>query len=48
MRVKTDVHSPSFLRVIGPVSNVPAFYEAYGVKAGDKMFRDDSVRVQIW
>ena len=48
LRVKTDVHSPSFLRVIGPVSNMTPFYEAYGVKAGDKMYRGDSVRVQIW
>jgi putative endopeptidase len=48
VRVKTDVHAPSFLRVIGPVTNLPPFYEAYGVKSGDKMFREDSVRVQIW
>jgi len=48
VRVKTDVHAPSFLRVIGPVSNLPQFYEAYGVKPGDRMYRADSVRVQIW
>ena len=48
MRVKTDVHSPSFLRVIGPVTNQPAFYAAFGVKPGDPMYRADSVRVQIW
>jgi putative endopeptidase len=48
VRVKTDVHAPSFLRVTGPASNVPAFYEAYGVRPGDKMYRDDSVRVRIW
>ena len=48
MRVKTDVHSPSFLRVIGPVTNQTDFYDAFGVKAGDKMYRPDSVRVKIW
>jgi putative endopeptidase len=48
VRVKTDVHAPSFLRVIGPVSNLPAFYDAYGVKPGDRMYRADSVRVRIW
>jgi putative endopeptidase len=48
MRVKTDVHSPSFLRVIGPVTNMPEFYEAYGVKPGDPMYRADDVRVKIW
>jgi len=48
MRVKTDVHAPTFLRVTGPVSNLVPFYEAYGVRPGDAMFRDDSVRVRIW
>jgi putative endopeptidase len=46
LRVKTDVHSPSFLRVIGPVSNMPEFYQAFDVKPGEKMYRTD--RVQIW
>lgn len=48
LRVKTDVHAPSFLRVSGPVSNLPQFYEAYGVRPGDRMFRADSVRVKVW
>ena len=48
MRVKTDVHAPSFLRVIGPVTNLPEFYEAYDVKPGDPMYRADDVRVKIW
>jgi len=48
MRVKTDVHAPSFLRVVGPVTNQPEFYAAYGVKPGDPMYRADSVRVAIW
>ncbi|HUK62356.1 MAG TPA: M13-type metalloendopeptidase, partial [Dongiaceae bacterium] len=48
VRVKTDVHAPSFLRVTGPVSNMPEFYQAYGVTRGDRMFRADSVRVRIW
>jgi putative endopeptidase len=47
-RVKTDVHAPSFLRVIGPCSNMPAFYAAYGVQPGDPMYRADDVRVKIW
>ena len=48
VRVKTDVHAPSPFRVIGPVSNMVPFYEAYSVKPGDRMYRADSVRVQIW
>lgn len=48
MQVMTDVHAPNFLRVNGPVSNMPEFYEAFGIKEGDKMWRADSVRVKIW
>lgn len=48
MRVKTDVHAPSFLRATGPVTNMPEFYQAFGVKPGDKMYREDAARVKIW
>ena len=44
----SDVHSPAKWRVLGPISNVPEFYEAFGVRAGQPMYRADSVRVQIW
>ncbi|MBS4042648.1 MAG: M13 family metallopeptidase [Chitinophagaceae bacterium] len=47
-QVKTDVHSPAKERINGPVVNVPEFYEAFGVKPGDKMYRADSLRVKIW
>jgi putative endopeptidase len=47
-RVKTDVHSPAKERINGPVVNVPEFYEAFGIKPGDKMYRADSLRVSIW
>ena len=46
--VKTDVHSPAKERINGPVVNLPEFYEAFGIKKGDKMFRADSLRVNIW
>jgi putative endopeptidase len=48
VRIKTDVHAPSFLRTIGPVSNMVPSYDAFGVRPGDKMYRADSVRVRIW
>ena len=48
MQVMTDVHAPNFLRVNGPFSNLPEFYEAFGVKQGDPMWRPDSMRVVIW
>ncbi len=47
-QVKTDVHSPPQFRVIGPLSDMPEFYEAFGVKQGDFMYRPDTARVRIW
>lgn len=46
--VMTDVHSPAKERVNGPMVNIPEFYEAFGIKPGDKMYRPDSLRVNIW
>ena len=47
-RILTDVHSPAKWRVNGPLPNVPEFYEAFGVKPGDKMYLPDSARVRLW
>lgn len=47
-RINNDPHSPEMYRVDGPTSNMQAFYDAFGVKPGDKMFRADSIRVHIW
>jgi len=47
-RILTDVHSPANYRVNGPLADVPAFYEAFNVKPGDKLYRPDSARVTIW
>jgi len=47
-QVMVDVHSPAKERVNGPLVNLPEFYEAFGVKPGDKMYRPDSLRVIIW
>ncbi|MCX6243873.1 MAG: M13 family metallopeptidase [Bacteroidetes bacterium] len=47
-QVKSDEHSPAKFRVIGPLSNIPEFYETFGVKKGDAMFRPDSLIVKIW
>jgi len=44
----TDVHSPAQYRVNGPMADVPAFYDAFGVKPGQKLYRPDSARVKIW
>ncbi|MEO7529914.1 MAG: M13 family metallopeptidase [Sediminibacterium sp.] len=47
-QLKTDVHAPAKERVNGPMVNIPEFYEAFGVKKGDRMYREDSLRVKIW
>jgi putative endopeptidase len=44
----SDVHSPAQFRVNGPFADVDAFYETFGVKAGDKLYIPDSLRVKIW
>lgn len=47
-RLKEDVHSPGDYRVNGSLVNVPEFYEAFGIKAGDKMFIPADKRAVIW
>ena len=44
----TNVHAPEFLRVNGPLTDVPEFYEAFHIKKGDKMWLDPEKRVRIW
>lgn len=46
--VKTNPHSPARFRVVGPLSNMKEFYEAFGVKAGDKLYRKPEERAEIW
>jgi putative endopeptidase len=47
-QVLTDVHSPSYLRVNGPFSNIPEFYAAFGIQKGQPMWRPDSLQVKVW
>ncbi|MDB5229124.1 MAG: putative metalloendopeptidase [Bacteroidota bacterium] len=47
-RILTDVHSPDFLRVNGPFSNIDDFYKVFDVKPGDKLYRSEPARVKIW
>ena len=47
-RLKTDPHSPSEQRANGTPVNVPAFYSAFGVKEGDKLFKPEAERITIW
>jgi putative endopeptidase len=47
-RLLSDVHSPAKWRVNGPFSNIPDFYEAFGVKPGQPMWRPPEARVKVW
>ena len=47
-RLVTDPHSPSHFRGNGPVTNLDAFYEAFNVKPGDKLYKPKAERIQIW
>jgi putative endopeptidase len=47
-RTKEDVHSLGRFRVIGPLRNVPAFYTAFDVKEGQKMYLTEDKRAKIW
>ncbi|MES2899659.1 MAG: M13-type metalloendopeptidase [Pseudomonadota bacterium] len=48
VQVKTDPHSPGMFRANGTMKNQPAFYDAFGVKPGDKMYIAPKERVTIW
>ncbi|APZ95039.1 M13 family metallopeptidase [Fuerstiella marisgermanici] len=47
-RLVVDPHSPSAFRGNGPVTNLDAFYEAFDVKPGDKLYKKPEDRIQIW
>lgn len=47
-RLVVDPHSPSAFRGNGPVTNLNAFYEAFDVKPGDKLYKKPEARIQIW
>jgi putative endopeptidase len=47
-RILTNEHSPGMYRANGPLSNMREFYDAFGVKKGDKMYREEKYRIRIW
>lgn len=47
-RLLTGPHSPPEYRVNGIVRNVDAWYKAFNVKPGDKMYLTPEQRVRIW
>ena len=47
-RVKRDPHALGEWRVNGALPHINAWYEAFGVKKGDKLFIPESERLQLW
>ncbi len=46
--ILTDPHSPGMHRANGPIVNMDAWYEAFNVKPGDKMYVAPENRIRIW
>lgn len=46
--LKTSPHSPGMYRAYVPLQNIDAFYEAFEIKEGDKMYVAPEKRVRIW
>ena len=47
-RVKNDPHALGKWRVDGALPHIDAWYEAFGVKQGDKMFIPKNERLELW
>jgi putative endopeptidase len=47
-QVMTNPHSTPQYRTNNPMADLPAFYTAFNVKPGDKMYMPDSLRAEVW
>jgi putative endopeptidase len=46
--IKTDPHSPESVRGTVPEMNLTPFYDAFGIKEGDKMYLAPDKRISLW
>ena len=46
--IVTDNHSPGMYRGNGPLTNIDAWYKAFDVKPGDKLYKAPDMRTKIW
>lgn len=46
--IKTDPHSPGQFRTIGAPVNMDAWYKAFDVKTGDKLYKKPEERIRLW
>ena len=48
MLVNSDVHSPARIRVMAALPMIDTWYDAFGIKQGDKMFIPKEKRALVW
>ncbi len=46
--INTDVHSPNIARVNAALPQIDAWYDAFKIKKGDKLYLPKNKRAQIW
>ncbi|AUD01196.1 M13 family metallopeptidase [Spirosoma pollinicola] len=46
--IMTDPHAPGLYRCNGPLSNINAWYQAFNVQPGDKMYKKPEDRIKVW
>ncbi len=47
-RIVSDPHAPPGARTAIPLQNIDAWYKAFDVKPGDRLYRAPKDRVKIW
>ncbi len=46
--ISIDPHAPGQVRSYAPLQNLQEFYDAFGIKEGDPMWRKPELRAKIW
>lgn len=46
--IMVDPHSPGMARCNAPISNMDAWYKAFNIQPGDKMYKPENERIKIW
>lgn len=46
--ILTDPHAPAVARTVGPLVNMDAWYDAFDVQPGDKLYKPKEERIHVW
>jgi putative endopeptidase len=47
-RILTDPHSPEQYRTNAPITNMDAWYNAFNIQPGDKLYKKPEDRIKVW